>query len=145
MFYVLIYSNIILLLFISSCINLYLLSMCLHRPFEFISWAIAIQALFSTIIFIFISLSKISLNKFLNQIPCLAHSVKLTNSASAVDRVTLFHCWDFREIGLSPSKKIKPLVDLLVFFFLSLGKIWIKISNESASFIITYWFMNCSF
>ena len=36
-FSVLIYSNIILLLFISSYINLYLVSMCLHRPFEFVS------------------------------------------------------------------------------------------------------------
>jgi len=32
-FSVLIYSNIILLLFISSCINLYLVFMCLHEPF----------------------------------------------------------------------------------------------------------------
>jgi len=108
--------------------------MCLYQPFEFISWAIAMRALLFTIILIVISLLNISSNKFLNQILCLAYSVKLTNSSSVVDRVTLFCCWDFYEIGLLLSVKIKPLVDLLVFFIIC--KIWIRISNESVSFLI---------
>jgi len=50
------------------------------------------RALLFTIILIVISLLNISSNKFLNQILCLAYSVKLTNSSSVVDRVTLFCC-----------------------------------------------------
>jgi len=62
--------------------------MCLHLPLAFSFSAIAIQALLSTFIFIKTFLLVISLNKFFNYIPCFAHSVRLTNSASAVDNVT---------------------------------------------------------
>jgi len=54
----------------------------------FSSSAIAIQALLSPLIFINTFLLVISSNKFFNHIPCLAHSVKLTNLASVGDRVT---------------------------------------------------------
>jgi len=68
--------------------------------------------------FKFYFLIKYSLNKFLNHRAYLVHSVKRTNSASAVDKVTFFCNWDFHEIGLFPSKNIYPLIDLLVFSLL---------------------------
>ena len=86
--FMLIYSNFIFFSFIFSLINLYLVSICLHLPLAFSSSAIAIQALLSTFIFIKTFLLVISSNKFFNHIPCFAHSVRLTNSASAVDNVT---------------------------------------------------------
>jgi len=103
---VLTYSNFMFFSFIFSWINLYLVSICLHLPLAFSSSAIAIQALLSTLIFINTFLLVISSNKFLNHIPCLAHSVKQANSASAVERVTFLWIWDFHEIGLLPSKNI---------------------------------------
>jgi len=48
------------------------------------------HALLSTIILNFISLLNISLNKFLNHKAYLVHSIKLTNSASVVVKVTFF-------------------------------------------------------
>ena len=113
MFSVLMYYNSISFFIISSWINLYLKSMCLHLPLKFVSWAITIHTL--TIILNFISWLNISLNKFLNHKACLVHSVKLTNSASTVDKLMFFCNWDFHEIWLFPSKNIYPLVDLLIF------------------------------
>jgi len=97
------YSNFMFFSFIFSWINLHLVSIGLHLPLAFTSSAIAIQALLSTLIFINTFLLVISSNKFFNHLPYLAHSVKLTNSASTVERVTFLWIWDFYEIGLLPS------------------------------------------
>ena len=100
--FVLIYSNFIFFSFIFSLINLYLVSICMHLSLAFSSSAIAIQALLTTFIFIKTFLLVISSNKFLNHIPCFVHSVRLANSASAVDNVTFLWIYDFQEIGLFP-------------------------------------------